>query len=106
VERNPQAGDLFGAMFAVMFGVPRKEVKMTILLTFNERPMNIISYTFLDADGNEIEQASWGSSWSGHIHTADFNLTENVDSLTIRLEVYEKIETVTLPFSLKAGFAL
>jgi hypothetical protein len=104
--RGQQLGDLFGGMFANMFGGAGKELKMRIVLTANKRPTNVIRYTFLDADGNEIESPSRSSTWSDQIHIAYFDLTEEVDVLTIRLEAYEKVETVTSPFSLTAGLGL
>jgi len=99
-------GDAFVDMFGDMFGGARKEVKMSVSLTSSKRPINVISYTFLDADGNEIEQGSRSASWSDQIHVANFDLTEEVDSLTIRLKAYERMETITLPFSLQVGLGL
>jgi len=105
-KRGHGFGDSIGDMFVGMFGVERKEIKMRVSLTTTERPRNVISHTFLDANGNEIEQGSRSAMWSDKIHIAYFDLTEEVDSLTIQLKAYEKIETVTLPFSLNAGLGL
>jgi len=102
-ERGHGFGDSIGDMFAGMFGVERKEIKMRVSLTTSERPRNVISHTFLAAHGKEIEQGSQSATWSDQIHIAYFDLTEKVDSLTIQLEAYEKIETVTLPLSLNTG---
>ena len=105
VERGPQFGDGFIEMLSGMFGGERQEVKMRVSLTSSERPRSAISYTLLDANGNKINtpNRSWATA---QVHTEFFDLTEEVDSLTIRLKAYEKMETITLPFSLNVGLGL
>jgi len=72
-------------------------------------------YTFFDSDGNKIESRKGaiggvhGSGGDGKhftIHSQNFYLAKEVDSLTIQREGYEKNETVTVPFSLKVGLGL
>jgi len=88
------------------FGGMGQETKMRIAFVSNKSLDGVISYTFFDAQENEIEWQDGGSMWGGNTHTEYFNLAEEVDSLTIQLEEYEKIETITLPVSLKVGLGL
>ena len=88
------------------FGGFGSEMKMQIAFTSNKPLDNIVSYEFLDAQGNEIEWQQSGWMGMGQTQTRYFNLAEEVDSLTIQLEEYEKIETITLPVSLKVGLGL
>jgi len=98
VEKVKEGGvSLFGGM---------GERQMQISLTSTQPLDTVIRYMFLDAEGNEIEWRESGSfSSSGHSQRF-FHLAEEVDSVTIQLEEYEKMETVALPLSLKVGLGL
>ena len=82
------------------------KMKMRIFLDVNRPRGTVIGYTFFDTEGNEIESQEGGAVYGPQSHQATIHLAKEVDVLTIRLEAYEKVETVTLPFSLKAGLGL
>ena len=92
--------------FGNTFGGMGQEMKMRISFTSNKPLDGVISYTFLDTNGNEIEWQDGGWMGTNQTHTEYFSLAEEVDSLTIQLEEYETIETITLPVSLKVGLGL
>jgi hypothetical protein len=110
VEKTRQGGGM------IMLGgwlSDQEEGDMNISLISNRSLDSFIKFTFLDADGNEIRSRRTGSGASifpvgraEERHTTYFQLAEEVDSLTIRLEMYEKLETITLPFSLNVGLGL
>jgi len=105
-EQDQQVG-LFGGMSGMsVWGGSGMEMKTRISMTSTKSLDSVISYTFLDADGDEIEWQDAGSFWTDQLHTEYFQLAEEVDVLTIQLEEYEKIETITLPVSIKVGLGL
>ena len=90
----------------VSFGDTEDEMKMRIAVSVGRPRERVIDYTFLDAEGNVIASRKNGSVSGPQTHIAYFQLAKEVDSLTLRLKTYEKIETVTLPFSLNVGLGL
>ena len=69
-------------------------------------PPAIKSIAFLDAEGNPIK--SWvatptASFGPGKPFQTQYGLEKKVDSLTVKVTYYEKVETLTVPVSIETG---
>ena len=62
---------------------------------------------FFDAEGQEIEASSAGSSRSGFLGrvtlTRDYNLKRKVDKLSVEMDLWTDLAELTVPFDVKLG---
>jgi hypothetical protein len=58
---------------------------------------------FIGPDGAEITMQGTGSGQSGSVHNMYYSLSRRVETCTVRLTVPERIETVTLSFTIETG---
>ena len=82
------------------------DYKMQIALVSKDALDTIKEYSFFNPQGEEIEYDWAGSSRSGTTSTIYIVLTEEVDTITIKTDTYEKFETIRIPVSLEIGLGI
>jgi hypothetical protein len=98
---------------ALIFAPARlKGARMSFRLTTGKEPEGrymdcIRTITFLNAEGKEIRHKA-RSTWTygGKAYMKEYDLARKVDSLTIRVSWFGKIETITVPVEVTAGLGL
>jgi len=64
---------------------------------------SIKKFSFFNSQGEEIESRSTGSMSGGGNSSLYFELVEDVETITIKTDAYEKLETIRIPVSLETG---
>ena len=85
-------------------------MKMTFNLTSTKPTESIKEVVFLGADGKEIKSRELGSGRSGSsakmTYETSYGLAEKVDSVTLKITYYTKVESVAVPVDVSVGVGL
>ncbi len=79
------------------------EFKMKIALESKGSFNTIKDFTFLNSSGKEIEYRPSGSGWMGDTNVIWMTLAEEVETVTIKTDTYEKFDTIRIPVTLEVG---
>ena len=85
-------------------------MKMTVSLTSTKPTDAIRKITFLGPDGKEIKHRVQGTGYSGRrekmTYETSYGLAKKVDSVTLKITYYSKVETVAVPVDISVGVGL
>lgn len=99
--------NLFSGIFNMEKPEDAKDKKSTPIILETNGSFDIIKkFTFLNDKGEEIESRWSGSSCSNmmeHHEEHYYTLAEEVESVTIKTDAYEKLETLRIPVSVDVG---
>jgi hypothetical protein len=86
------------------------EAKLRVTLENKTGFDAIRSIVFLDAQGNEIKTEQMGSSRAGFndefTYGQSYGLPDKVDSVTLKISYFEKVESIEIPLDLKVSVGL
>ena len=86
------------------------DMQMTFTVTSSKSTESIKKIVFLGADGKEIKHRSLGRGRSGSpgrmTYETNYGLAEKVDSVTLKITYYSKVETVAVPVDVSVGVGL
>ncbi|NIA07274.1 MAG: hypothetical protein GWP14_06515 [Actinobacteria bacterium] len=81
--------------------------KLNIQLSTKQNLANIKTVEFFDTDGQEIKSRQTGSMSSNNVvFMKSYNLDKKVDTATISVTYFEKVESVTVPIDIRASVGL
>lgn len=104
------AGSLKMAVKNVQDGGWGGDAKMTVELTSRQPLTPIRKLTFLAPDGKEIKHRRQGSGSSSlgrtTTYTTSYALSRKVQTVTVRIEYYSKVQTLTIPVDVTTGLGL
>ena len=85
-------------------------MKMTFTITSDKPTESIKKIVFLGADGKEIKHSQLGRGRSGFggkmTYETSYGLAKKVDSITLKITYYTKVESVAVPVDLSLGVGL
>ena len=79
------------------------DFKMKITLESKDALDMVKEFSFFNSQGKEIGSQYAGSGYMGDTNIIYFWLAEDVKTITIKTDVYEKFETIRIPVSLETG---
>ena len=79
------------------------DFKMRITLESQDAMDTIKEFSFFNSQGEKIESQYAGSGYMGDTNTLYFWFAEDVKTITIKTDAYEKFETIRVPVSLETG---